>query len=590
MSDASILWGDVDLLPDPWTTGPFFIEASGDGLTWGNPTAIVSAVQSRLRDGSLASIDSFGNRAQVPLKLRVKSPTYDGLGAGEEALVAETRRRGYNTLTWTPSVSLAVPTVFDIVYATINQDFDDLSEIMLERYFTVTFELLPFPRSVDEVVQEAIDPPGSAVITNINTCGATTGWSKPASSSLATAGGKIVVTGDLGSDQWAELDAATTMSGDRFVFADWRWQTSGKEAFSIPGLKAAFDGVTIKGATAVIASPIAGYTRSYFEAPDPSWGTVRFTAPAPGKGGTGIDATLRLDLVARTDAIAEESTGRQQFRSLPVAGTVRTQGRLSIEHDDDPLDQVLAYVYCNDSSGYSPPLRRWLVSAGTTHDDASLVSGHWNMLDDPWVTETPASAIVAGNHRIYAALRGSAAGTVDLAINAATLIGGNELGGTITETASVTITDQWGIYDVTGIVLGPVKLATPSAAAGAVVQITIQDADTGGINVDIDEAWVYNLDIGALTQVSCHNKDGPGCNRLWLDPATITNDGKDAIYMGFAADRSDAFNPAEGILGWTPPVFEPDSMNAHIVTTGAAYPAIRLWHHPRWAHNARAVA
>lgn len=603
-SDASIRWGDVELLPDMADEFDpdleYYVEASGDGMSWGNPTAIITAVQSRLRDGSLATIDSYGNREQVPLKIRVKSTTYDGLGAGEEALNAETRRHGFNTLTWTPSVSLAVPTVFDVVYSWLNWDFDDLSETMLERYFTATLEFLPFPRSVDEVVQESLDPPGSATVTSINTCAATTGWSKPAASSLASTGGKIVVTGDVAADQWAELAAAVTMSGDRFVRVDWQWGVDGKSRYSVPDLQAVFDGVSdFKNARAVINSPVPGYTRSYFECPA-SWATVQLLAPTPATVRPGVtlgqDATLRIDQVSRTDAIGEESTGRQQFRSLPVAGSVRTQGRLSIEHEDDPLGQALIYIYCNDNSGYAPPLRRNLVSAGTTHDDASLVSGHWNMLDTPWVTETSATAVPEGSYEIYALIRGSSAGTVDLTVSATSVVGGVDLGGTVSETATVTVGTEWGIYDLTGLDLGPVKLATPAAAANAVVRITIEDADDSGIDVDIDEAWICNLDLGAVTHVICDGKTDPPpapggpCNRLWLDPATVTNDGEDAVYIGFAADRSDAFNPAEGILGWTPPVFEPNSMNAFVVTTKAAYPAIRLAHYPRWLHNARAVA
>lgn len=603
MSDARLQWGATALIAAGATPGlPFSIEASGDGATWGNPAAVISAIQSRLLDGSLASIDSFGNR-EAPIRVRVKSTTYDGLSLGESALVAESRRPGYNSLTWTPSESLAVPSVFDVVYAVVGWDFDDLSETILERYFTIDFAFLPFPRLADEVVVEALEPPASSTPTSISSCSSTPGWSKPAASSLAAIGGRIRVLGSASEPQWAEFAVSEDMDGDRFVFVDWQWTVNGSGHF-LEAFQAMFDGdtdtKTLPVATRAGEEP--GYVRSYFLAPA-TWESVRFTAFSLDMyPGDGAQVTLRLDQVSRIDEIGDGSTARQQFRTIPVPGDVRTQGRLAIEHETDSLGEVLAYVYRNDNSGYLPPLRAHLVDSDSSDIDTGLISGASNMLDTLWGAEVPARAVPDGAYRLYARLRGSGSGTVDLNITASTLMGGSTLPGVILETATVQVTSEWAIYDLTGLSLSPNKLATAAAETNGVVRITIVDANLSGIDVEIDEAWIFNEDLGALTHVDCSGNTESGidpgddpapggpCNRIWLDPATLTNDGQDAIYTGFAADRSDAFNPGDGIKGWTPPVFEPGSTNGFFVTSRALNARITLACHPRFMHNVRAVA
>jgi hypothetical protein len=601
-----LVWGDVDLLPNTSVAAAYYIEASADGTNWGNPEAVVTAIQSRLQDGSLAVVTSYQNR-EAPIRLRVSSSTYDGLAAGEAALVAETRREGYGTLTYTPSVAHAEPTVFDVVYAVLRHELDDLDDtVRKERRFVATLTCLPFPRSDAEVVATAPAPPPATEDDElVDACSATTGWTGgwqinpygAAGSATPTisSGAVKVEVGSIASNTnvsvWAQRTGTIDTSTRPYVYVDYK--TAAAAIFGSPPIHTVFpmrfllDGVAVTPRLTVAMA--GGYTRAYLEDAGPSISTVRVEQGVFTGFATSSTVDIWIDQVHTTDTLPASGTRRQLTRTLEVAGTTRTQGRLAIEHETSSLGLVLAYVYAGGGSGYSPPLRPFYASGGTVTTDSALISGGRNMLDTQVVYDVPAAGLVRGNHRVMAALRGSSGGTVTLNLTVETRVGSNNLPGGLAWSATVTLTTGWQVFD-----LGPASLPSTLLAdtSAATVRVTIVDADTSGIDVDIDEAWLFNLDIGTLTHVDCGTGTpaaGSHSNRLWLDPATVTNNGQDAIYRGYAADRSDAFNPASNIKGWTPPLFEPPSMNVFTVTTNALDAAVTLRHFPRWLHNARAV-
>jgi hypothetical protein len=602
MTEA-LQWGSVDLLPTESTSTAlgYMVEASADGTSWGNPEAVITAIQSRLQDGSLAIVDSFQNR-EAPVHIRVTSPTYQGLVNAEAALVAETRRSGYNTLSWTPNVALAVPSVFDVIYGLLTFDFDDLGEVNLERHFVATLTCLPFARSATEIVATALPaPPVTETKVNIDNGSATTGWTAnylistppgPTGTTVTTSGGAVQASApsSMGAASVAMTKTATISSLGTTPYIIFDWKVSG-------GAPVSMLGTGVNGAQQYTLdkisegpSPTSGYTRTYFKVPAAvtsltavSLSVTIFLLNVP------TTKTLFIDTVDRTDTPPASGTRRQLTRTLPVAGTMRTQGRLSVQHETSSLGEVLVYAYQDGGLGYTPPLRPYYNSGGSVATDLNLVSGGSNMLDTLVSYHVPANKLIAGDHHLYAKLKGDSGGPVTVNITASTRFGSTDVSGTITTSATITVSTAYAIYDLAALAL-PSTLVPDGSAA--VVRITIVDADTSGIDITLDEAWLFNLDIGTLNHVDCGSAapavGGPS-KRLWLDPATVSNDGQDAIYRGHTNDLSDAFHPATDIKGWTPPLFEPPSMTVFTVTTNALDAAVELRHFPRFLHNVGVV-
>jgi hypothetical protein len=591
---SRLTWGSVALMSEGAPAGlPYTIEASADGSNFGNPEAVIAEVQSRLQDGSLAQVTSYGNRS-APIYLQITSDTYDGLDAGEEALVAEEQRPGYNTLAWTPDEDDAAVTVFDVVYAQLDFLFDDLGELRKDRRFLATLTCYPHPRSDTEVVATAAPtPPDEPTTVNVNNGSSTTGWSATrngASFTPTSSGGAVKFGGSVASTSHitAVLTGSFTGYGTTpYVMVNWaRLNTGPVDTLDFLGFA---DGVAMQ-LVSEGPSPTTGYTRSTFRVPTGTTSVAAFSFQFDVGSSAHVIGSMSIDSIDRTDA-APGSTGtrRQLYRTLPVAGTMRTQGRLAIEHDTDALDEALVYVYANDGSGYLPSLRQFYYAGGTVTADDTLYSGARNMLDTQVSYLIQANLLPGGSYRMYARLRGNSAGPVTLIAGSLASMGGGSVLGSSADLATLDITTDWAIYDLVGMSLPPVKLVSP---ASAYVLITLQDGDTSGIDIDVDEVWLFNEDIGGLTHVDCGTGTGATggpSNRLWLDPATITNDGKDAVYVGHSADRSDAFNPGDKLKGWTAPVFEPSSVNV-FTACAAEDVAVDLSHYPRWRHNARAVA
>lgn len=621
MDDARLTIGAVAVLPDAATETalPYLIEASPDGTTWGNPQAVITSIQSRLQDGSLSAINSYDNR-QIDLYLRVRSSTFDGLGAAEAALTAEEQRDGYNTLTWTPSAALAVTSVFDVVTMVLDYDFDDQAENYYERHFVMKMACLPFPRSLTEVVATAAPNPGAGVtptITTVDNCSATTGWTGLASGN--NAGTLNVVAGAVRIQGYEPNQAVVLLSrsgaidlgsSSPYLVIDYKVEPPNpnvQRTVEEPLVGAYFTGNPVPAVMLLTSrgpSPDnAGFTRAYYVLPAGTASTTiatfqledHFSALIPGPYSADPNIALSIAYVAKANGQPSTSTRRQLQRSIPVAGTVRTQGRLSVQHETAALGEVLTYAYKDTSlAGYVPNLRQYLASSDTTDNtDTTLYSGGLNKLATPWVAAVPASNIVQGTHRLYARLRNNAtpqtaARTITVVVE--TRIGSASLPGAATTTVSLVVAPGagvFGIFDLGSISLPSTLLALPT---NGTVRISIQEA---GTDLYIDEAWIFNVGIGTLAHVDCGSgapSVGGPSKRLWLDPATVTSNGREGYFRGHTADRSDAFYPAAGgVKGGSPLVFEA-GVTQVFTACAALDAAVELRHFPRFRHNVRAVA
>lgn len=568
-----LVLGDLDLMDSQGS--PFAVETLAEGTDWGNPQPIEVAVRSLLQDGSIVVHQGDDNR-EVALRVVITAPDSAALAEGEAALMAELYRA--NTLTYTPADGWGPPTVFTVITSSLAHTMDDLGEVRGQRTWSVRLVCEPFGRSVDEVdnAAPAPPPPGAPTVVVINDGSATTGWT---SSSSLTSDGNYVENAYAEVSGWNThwlqwSGAAVDMSTTPYLQIDYRtFHSSTTVTVTADGVALEYVGSQVVGA----------YTRATYLCPDTSITTVRITVSHYVTAA--FFSFLRVDQVRRTDTFETPGTTRESQRTLTVDGSARTQGTLLIEHDTDALGDVLAYTFQDSGNGYSPPLRQYRSSGGSSSPDSSLVSGESDMLDTQLVFDVPAASLEPGRYLLMARLKGSVASAATLTVTARTRVNSTDLDSPISRSALVTVGTGWSIVPLTPLNLPTRDLAS---ASSAMVRITVQDADTSGVDVDLDEAWLFDLERGSLVQVACGTgtpaAGGPS-NRLWLLPPSVTSP-RPRIFRGFAEDQSDAFYPGSDVGAWGQFTFHPPQMAVFTVTSNAESAGVSLRHFPRWHTHA----
>jgi hypothetical protein len=185
----ALKWGSFDFVSKTPTAAGYLAQACADGTNFGNPEAEYESIQSLLRDGALTVRGKRKNRT-ITIRIRFSAPTTvagPALEAAEKALMLQVGLDQPPPLIRTPAASGAATSYYDVVIAE-DPEWDsangnDLEEVLREyRYFTLTLQCLPFARPKDTVVVPATAvPPPTPTTVNIDTCDATTGWSKSSS-------------------------------------------------------------------------------------------------------------------------------------------------------------------------------------------------------------------------------------------------------------------------------------------------------------------------------------------------------------------------------------------------------------------------
>lgn len=193
--ELELVWdgGSLDLMGENDTDyGPVLFEALADGTEWGNPQSVRRALFSLLADGSASVTDRHDNRTAV-VKLRLTAADSAALAGGEAPLhLLASKRRA--ELRWTPPNDFAAPAVFTIVASDLAHSMDDLNELRCVRMYTLTLACLPFARSLDPVVVEAL-PPFVAAPDVLDDCTSTAGWASLFGGATFTVGsGGVEVT------------------------------------------------------------------------------------------------------------------------------------------------------------------------------------------------------------------------------------------------------------------------------------------------------------------------------------------------------------------------------------------------------------
>lgn len=544
---------------------------------WGNPVPVTVALLSLMRVGSDVAYDRTDNREPV-LRITIEADDSDLLAQGERALQLECERA--NTLTWIPPDGAGLPSVFDIVWSSLELAFDDLQELLQQRVYLVRLQALPHARAEDLVVTPAIPAPTTTTYALVDNCSALSGagftWSATSASSTVTIDtGKVKVVGaHLGSPFYAGTQRLGAVS-----------LTTPYLAYDISST-VPIAGVDMFGNSppddftftlAAVADLGGGTSRYFFAAPPGRTSASLLTFRVLGTYDTGVD-TFWIDQVQTADAIPFLGTARQKAMSLIPGGSVRATGNLQIAHATNALGKTIVYTHPS-GTGYLPPLRPWRVSSEAVTVDSTLVSGSRNATGPAsTVYRLPVAVVPEGRVEVWAWLRETSSAPIARTItwDVASFMGSTLLS-TNNKTTSVTfaVLNTWYLVPL-GAAVSPPLLLGPSGFVSVAIN--------GGSTVQVDEAYLFATDQGRLTIVDCATGSpavGGPSNRLWIDGPSL-DEPNGAVFRGFAADRSDAWHPGALASVWQVHDFEPTGTNVFVVTQNTIDATTSLEHYRRY--------
>ena len=564
---VSLVLGDFYLhggIDEDWN-----VKVASDEVSWGAPEAVDVTVQTLLQNSSSVVTDRYDNRV---MQFKVALSAADGivLAQAEAALFAELGKR--NLLTWTPPLAYAPPTVFRVVTSSMAPDFDDLKEMRGWRVYALRLVCEAFARSVDEVTVEAVvqdeDPP-APVDTLVDNCSSTTGWSSAKSGmSIATSGGSIYTDPATGIPA-VRRTGTIDMSATPYLVLDIKTPAGS----AVP--KVQINAGAQLSPMAIGTSPFTGYVRYWYLSPVTSI-TVFVVSCDIQPVGTG---RLYIAEVRKQNSPPATGTLRQKFFNADVAGSAPSDGTLEVHHGTDGLGQVLLYTWPQTGGqGFTPALRELKSASGTTTSDTALVSGARNDIAATAVAyDIPGAQVTPGTYEVGAWMQSDSATARPVTVLAETVIGSTVVGSTtFTKSVDFDATSTW-YYVPLGRVELPVNHLPVDTEA--TVRVTLSSSEASGI--DVDEAYLFNVESGALTVVDCGDS-----TRLWVNSATLDWP-MPSIMVGDAEDGTDSYSPADESVT-APGVHEitPPSINVFAVTPGALDAGVRLRSTPAWHTNA----
>lgn len=579
MSDLNfrVLWGSLDL-----TDYPFGVEW---GTDVGAPAKVYEALSALLADGEIEVSTRDSNRTMT---FTVLAEAADLLSHSElEAMLAIEAGKDRNTLTLIPGDSFGPASVFDTYEAELVWVRSDDLEIAGFRRYQITMPAYPFPRSEDETVVAAVGSGGTQpdpVSAVVEACSSTDGWtatSAPTPLSLSVVSGNLRVLWTTANVMAISRSVSFDPSLTPYLYIDWR------RNFGNPAIPPV---ATLAGQQLEIfangPSPdpsLSGFSRTWYRsmsAPVSDLLEISWRNIDEQRAGS-----LDFAEVGRTNISPVVGTGRQQFRSLDVGGSQRSQGSLQISHDTDSLGEVLVYTNEDDGSGYQPASRSYRVSGGATPSpDSTTASGSYEPLDGgaPVIIEIPIGSVPQGTYSLMARIKGDTSSITGVSFSAATRVGSTDYG--LRSGAKIIGTSNvWKLFELDRLTLPPTAVPAGSSAK---VRLSMSSSN----RLDLDEVYLFNTDIGDLSWVDCGTaapSAGGSSNRLWLDTASLDWP-RPAALLGTQPDRSDARHVdsitehrAEGVH-----MLNPGRLNVFSLTSNALNAAVSLRHYRRWHSNA----
>ena len=572
-----------------------------EGTSRGNPVPIEVAVRSWLQDGNIVATQGYDNRT-VMVRIQLGGPSLTAVAELEAELVAELNKP--NTLTWTPGDGVTPASVFRVITSSLDlDDTYDNADIIEARQNLRTYQLRlvcePFVHSEDEVTAAALPATGTTT-TLVDNASSATGWTATVNGVSATVTptvGPPTTLSATASAQFGEVAIVMTRTGSittsstKYLTVDWQSANAGPPVpdwFVDAPLRAFGDGTELAKVSEGTSST-AGFTRTTFYVAASSVASLVLQSTSnvlPSAGQPAVARAVVVDNINRSDIKPAIGTARQLVRTIEVAGSVRTQGSIAIEHATSSLGDVLAYFWPDDGSGYTPPLRQYRSGGGSVSSDSSLVSGSHESINGATVNfDVPTVRLPAGTYTLVARIGTGAVPTVSTGTvtwAATTRLGGTDVGVTQTGTRpSFTVPVGWA-----NVALGRFQLPTRhvNRASTAVARISLTASTTS--TCLLDEAWLLSS-TGQLIMVGCGTgtaASGGPAKRVFYEPAT-PDQPRPSITIGHAADRSDARYPTD-FSSWELPELKPPRVNVLTVTSNALDASVTLRHFPRWQSHA----
>lgn len=508
-------------------------------LTRSGPEPIVRVASSLLRDGAIEIVDGYSNR-DITLVVGLEGAHSTYLADGEAAIwrgIEQIRTDRYGELAWTPADEKGPTSIYTVLWGQMDP-VDDAAHAIKElngtRTFTLKLRCKPFARSVERDIvttATAFDPSTTTLMD-----GTDPAFFGPGSSSDRTAitdAGRTVVKLVGG---WYQLGAGSS-----------EYRGSVAAAFTIPAGAGAFTfeyrNATVYGGLRVEINGQTraedvrefltdNYRRETYDISDltgPLSVVASVTLDRTSDGGPpSFEPTLMVDVI-KTMAVIPSISGKATMRALPIKGSARAPGTITISHDTAALGDVLALTAPNMDSGYTPDLRRRRVSGGTNGGDSTAISGRRDNLNGAdFTARVPFALYPDGTYALIARMKLTAPRLVTLrAIHGAVTY--REI--STYAAATPNTGSEWG-----WVVIGTMRL--PARAASRAVTGTfdfVLDVDSASPSDYLDDIFVIPVDA-ALTLAS-----GLTTRRLSLVAPDLDLP-RGAVWMHDQADESDAFS------------------------------------------------
>ncbi|NUS53245.1 MAG: hypothetical protein HOV66_00055 [Streptomycetaceae bacterium] len=544
------------------------IDAKATTAGWGNPQAVDIIVRTLIQQGSSVVTDRWDNR-EASITVAIEATDGRALALGEAALFGELWKR--NQLVWTPPQDFAAPTVFRVVTSRLDHTFDSVDETVSRRVYQVVLTCEPFARSVAETITEALGQAvdgGGVPITPVNVlvddCNVTTGWTALGSGQTAelSPNGNLR-NAPLTSFPQLKRTGAIPMATTPLLVVDAQMQSD------LSGLTPMVQFISAAGSTWVspigsTTSPTAGFTRYYYETP-----YTDLTAIVVGRANIGKPANIGtgrvvLAEVRRMNNPPAEGTLRQKMFTADVKGSAPSDGRLEVWHDTSPLGTVIVYTWQDDDGpGFVPALRSRRISGGVTTSDSTLISGGRDTISSTAITyEVPAALMPPATYELGAWLRSSTTtAQVDYTVQ---LFQGTTGRDTITGSSKITMgaANTWEYHVIARLQLPPARVLPGSSAT---VRVTLDSTAGSPTVVDVDEAYLFDLEHGSLTIAATG-----AATRLRIEAPTMEWP-MPSVLAGTLADGSDMVELAPlagGVHPTNPPrmsifAVTPTALDAH---------------------------
>lgn len=522
-----------DLLMTGETAAPngarYSVNVLDADLDWGEPVPVDVQVQRWMTEGAVAATQGHEDR-EITFNVQVEALTSRDLAAAETALVRRSMRPC--SLKWIPPEGEpdAPATLFEVWTWHLAHNFDGMAEKWLQRIYTVTMTAKPWVRSNDLTIVDALTTGVTPTTTTVDDCTSTTNWSGSPNNPTVVGGTSVqesrsvtlapvvtsvsltrtgLVTG-LGTTPYLMLDLALVGSTPSLV-------------------------VTVDGATLTRVAQIGSV--GYYKVPAgvTSFTTLKVTATFR-VSTPSTTVSLTIADVSKTDTVGGVGSKKQLTRSLTVGGAVPTSGSIQVASPSaTPLGTVLVYTFPDNGLGYTTGLRKYRTAGATPAADASAVSGFRDNLVVSGVPAglgtrytIPASVLPEGTYTIIARLFSTAATTAFIGAAANT-------GAFTVNAAGKNVTwDTPNTYK--WVVLSAVPFPTLALPEGSAVTSFINLVGTGGSGtISVDETYLLDTTRGAVSLVDCG-----AATRLWIDAPDANPRNLPSIFVGTAADRSDA--------------------------------------------------